>query len=344
MPISAAMNVVPNPTRTSESGASNSSSTRPVTAACVAPPISTTSAQLLASMCGPVPPRITGRNTRPDTIRPTKPATKPLITTVTQIGRFIKELQPARSAGCTRDRPWCSARIPSRSRHVVSRSARPVLKPPSPPLGRCPGQPDRRRRPTRPKRRGRASRPRRSGSRVEDGHQDRAGDGGAERRAEVGDAAREPGDLALLLLGEARLHEVDRRRQHHAQAEPDQQQPGREAPRARRGVDQGEQQPDAGDGDDEAGEISVRCAWRLASRSAASDETRRPTRRRGEDHAGLDRVVVAHHLQEHRDDERHAHQQQPLEVLGGQRQVGGAVAEQGGRQQRLLARSLRARM
>src|SRR3954451_20151956 len=38
--------------------------------------------------------------------------------------------------------------------------------------------------------------------------EDRAGDGRAEGRAEVGDAARETGDLTLLLLGEAGLHEV----------------------------------------------------------------------------------------------------------------------------------------
>src|SRR3712207_7875177 len=36
-------------------------------------------------------------------------------------------------------------------------------------------------------------------------------------------AARQPRDLALELLREARLHDVDRRRQHHADAEADEQ-------------------------------------------------------------------------------------------------------------------------
>ena len=74
--------------------------------------------------------------------------------------------------------------------------------------------------------------------------------------------------------------------------------------------------------------IRVLCGRRLASRSAASDETRMPTRRRGEDDAGLDRVVAANLLQEDGDDERDAHEQQPLDVLGDQPEVGGAVPEQ----------------
>jgi integrase len=44
-------------------------------------------------------------------------------------------------------------------------------------------------------------------------NQDRARDRCAEGRAEVGDAARKAGDLALQLFGEAGLHDVDRRGQ-----------------------------------------------------------------------------------------------------------------------------------
>ena len=60
----------------------------------------------------------------------------------------------------------------------------------------------------------------------------------------------------------------------------------------------------------------------------------------GEDHPGLDGVVVTHDLQVARDNERHAHQDQPLAALGDQAEVGNAVAEQAHRQQWLLARPL----
>ncbi|WP_350247019.1 glycoside hydrolase family 15 protein [Rhodococcus sp. D-6] len=53
----------------------------------------------------------------------------------------------------------------------------------------------------------------------------------------------------------------------------------------------------------------------------------------GEDDAGLDRVVAADHLQECRDDERDTHQQQPLDVLGDEREIRRAIAEQAGRRQ-----------
>ena len=51
--------------------------------------------------------------------------------------------------------------------------------------------------------------------------------------------------------------------------------------------------------------IRVRWARRFASRSAPSDDSEQADRGRGEDHAGLDRVVAAHDLQVGRDDERH---------------------------------------
>ena len=48
----------------------------------------------------------------------------------------------------------------------------------------------------------------------------------------------------------------------------------------------------------------------------------------GEDDAGLDGVVAAHDLQVGGDHERHAHQQQPLGVLGDESEVGGPIAEE----------------
>ena len=56
-----------------------------------------------------------------------------------------------------------------------------------------------------------------------------------------------PGDLALQVLGEARLHDVDRRGQHHAEPQSDQEQSRREGPDARGAAHQGEQDADAGD-------------------------------------------------------------------------------------------------
>src|SRR4029453_6700750 len=60
----------------------------------------------------------------------------------------------------------------------------------------------------------------------------------------------------------------------------------------------------------------------------------------GEDHPGLDGVIAPHDLQVGRAHERGAHEQQPLGVLGDQAKVGGPVAEQPRRQQRLLAGAL----
>jgi hypothetical protein len=54
----------------------------------------------------------------------------------------------------------------------------------------------------------------------------------------------------------------------------------------------------------------------------------------------LDCVVAAHHLQERRHDERGAHQEQPLDVLRDQGEVGHPVPEEGDREQRLLACAL----
>ena len=72
-------------------------------------------------------------------------------------------------------------------------------------------------------------------------------------------------------FGEAGLHDVDRRREHDPEAEADDQQPGRERDHVGRGFDDGEQQPDAGDRDDEARpdqSSSARTSWRVAQRKA----------------------------------------------------------------------------
>ncbi len=83
--------------------------------------------------------------------------------------------------------------------------------------------------------------------------------------------------------------------------------------------------------------IRVRCARRRAKRSAASDDEQDADRRRGEDHACLDRVVAADDLQVGGDGERDPEKDQPLDVLRDEAEVGDAVAEQARREQRLLA-------
>ena len=91
---------------------------------------------------------------------------------------------------------------------------------------------------------------------------------------------------------------------------------------------------------DEAGHDQGPLGRPLGEPLGGEGATQQADRGRGEDDAGLDRVVAAHDLQVGRDHERHAHEQQPLGVLGDQPEVGGAVAEQAGRQQRLLAGAL----
>jgi hypothetical protein len=109
------------------------------------------------------------------------------------------------------------------------------------------------------------------------GDQDRAGDRGAEGRSEVGDAARQLGDLGLQLLGEAGLYEVDRGGQHDPEAEADQQQAGPERDDARGGPTRASRSPIPAIVTTKPAMIRVFCGRRLASRSAASDETRTPT-------------------------------------------------------------------
>jgi hypothetical protein len=123
---------------------------------------------------------------------------------------------------------------------------------------------------------------------VDDGDQDGAGDRRTERRTEVGDAPREPRDLALQLPGEARLHDVRRGSKHRAHAEAERQQPAHERSDAVRATDEADQEHDPDEGDDEAGDDQRLLLEPLGE--ALGDEGRGEDaeRRRGEDDARLD--------------------------------------------------------
>ena len=124
----------------------------------------------------------------------------------------------------------------------------------------------------------RPSRARTSVAGGEAGDQDRAGDGGAERGAEVRDAARQARRSRPAAPRGSRLDDVDRRGEHHAEAQPDQEQPGRERPCAGDALDQGEQDDDPDDRGDEARQRSASAAgaaWRSARRPATT--TRMPS-------------------------------------------------------------------
>ena len=89
---------------------------------------------------------------------------------------------------------------------------------------------------------------------------------------------------------------------------------------------------------------STSSATRIVPATAVpSDEPRGQQdadRRRGEDHARLDRVVPANHLEIGRDDERGSDEDQPLDVLRKKAKVRYLVGEQDRRQQRLLVPAL----
>ena len=103
---------------------------------------------------------------------------------------------------------------------------------------------------------------------------------------------------------------------------------------------QAEQEPDPDRGRHEAGRDQRLLEVLLGQPLGGERRDQDADGRRGEDHAGLDRAVVALGLEEDRHGERHAHQQQPLEVLSDQAEVRRAVLEQGRGQQRLLPGSL----
>ena len=145
------------------------------------------------------------------------------------------------------------------------------------------------------------------------GDDDRAGQRDAERGSEIGDAARQAGDVALIPLRERRLHHVDRRGQHDPDAEPMSSSPGTKVQYAGVFADQRQEQtamptvvvmnP---------ARISQRWVRRRASRPAAADDARMPSVAGDQHQAGLDRVQAPHLLQEHRDHEERTLQDQPL--------------------------------
>ena len=97
-------------------------------------------------------------------------------------------------------------------------------------------------------------------------------------RAEIGHAAGQARDLALLTFRETRLHDVDRGRQHHAETEANEEQAWCERPGCRRSVDQQEQDSDACDGDERiqrGSESAAHAASRGAQRRARRPESRR---------------------------------------------------------------------
>ena len=101
-----------------------------------------------------------------------------------------------------------------------------------------------------------------------------------------------------------------------------------------------QQDADASDGDDEACQDQGPLCVPLREALGGERGCQHADCGGGEDHPGLDGIVVTHDLQVGGDHERHAHEQQPLGVLGDQAEVGDAIAEQAGRQQWLLARAL----
>ena len=135
------------------------------------------------------------------------------------------------------------------------------------------------------------------------GDEDRAGDCGAEGRAEVGHAARQAGDLTLQLLGEARLHDVDRRREHQAEAEADEEQPGANAQALGEPFTIASSTPTPAIVRTKPARMRVRCGVPLSEPLRGERGGQYPHRCGGEDDAGLDRVVAANDLQVGRDHE-----------------------------------------
>jgi hypothetical protein len=96
---------------------------------------------------------------------------------------------------------------------------------------------------------------------------------------------------------------------------------------------------DAGDREDETRKDEGALCVPLGEALGGDRRDQQADRRCGDDQAGLDRVVAAHDLQVSRNDERDPDEHEPPDVLRDQTEVGGAVAEQGGRQQHLPART-----
>jgi hypothetical protein len=135
-------------------------------------------------------------------------------------------------------------------------------------------------------------------------------------------------------------HDVDRGSKHHPQAQADQQEAGHEGDDTRPGRHQAEQEADAGQRDDEApdDQRSLRALPGESLRTKGRNQDAEGGRR--EDDARLDGVVPADGLQVDGDDERRAHENEPLRVLRDKAEIGRAVLEQSGGEQRFLTGSL----
>ena len=172
------------------------------------------------------------------------------------------------------------------------------------------------------------------------GDEDRAGQCRTERGAQVRHAARQPGDVALVGVREAGLHDVDRRGEHRADTDTHQEQSGQERQHAGVLPDQQQEQQHAHGGDAEADLDQPALGMPPGEPFRRGRGGQDPDGGRGEHQPGLDGVVPAHLLQEHRDDEERALQDEPLDGLGTEAEVGRAVTEQPQRQQRFPAVAL----
>jgi hypothetical protein len=107
----------------------------------------------------------------------------------------------------------------------------------------------------------------------------------------------------------------------------EQQQPRDPPPDARVCPDQHQQQDHAEGGDQEAGDDQPPLRVAPGEPVGADRSGQDPDRGRGQQQPGLDRVVVVDLLQVDRDGEERSLQDQPLDGLSGQPEVGDLIAE-----------------
>src|SRR6202042_2455606 len=140
--------------------------------------------------------------------------------------------------------------------------------------------------------------------------------------------AGKAGDVGLVGVGEAGLDDVDGGGQHHPDPGPEQQQPRNPGPYARVRPDQGEQQDHADGGDQEAGDDQPPLRVAPGQPGGGDGDGEDSDGGRGEHQPGLDRVVLPDFLQVDRDHKEGSLQDQPLDGLRAEPQVGGLVPEQ----------------
>jgi hypothetical protein len=109
------------------------------------------------------------------------------------------------------------------------------------------------------------------------GNKDGAGDGGPKTGAEVGHAAGQAGDLTLLTFGKARLHNIDRWREHRTETESNEEQARRERPGGRGNSHDQEQDHDAGNGENESSKDECPLWPTLSEATADSEEANSPS-------------------------------------------------------------------